>query len=56
MKVVLRDPPLPVLLMAIVVNIPVRKAERAPKKAPGWATRRLTRFIEKRDELSRKAG
>jgi hypothetical protein len=53
-KVVLRDPPLVVLIAAILLNLPVRKVV-APEKPAGWMSRKLARLIEWRDQLSRRA-
>jgi hypothetical protein len=57
MKVVLRDPPLLVLIVAIVLDLPVQRVEGVAEKKPaGWASRRLARFVEWRDEVARRAG
>ena len=55
MKLVLRDPPLLVLLIAIALRLPVRKVvpDRAVK--PGWAARRLEQIIDRRDAACRRA-
>ena len=57
MKLVLRDPPLLVLMTAILLNLRVEKVDRQMQdRPPGWAARRLERFIAWRDHLSRRAG
>ena len=56
MRVILRNPPLFVLLTAIVLNMPVRRRlQRIGEGEQGWASRRLARFIKWRDDLSRRA-
>jgi hypothetical protein len=56
MRLVLRDPPLLVLLAAIALNLPVRRVPReAWKKPEGWMSRRLARFIEWREAASNRS-
>jgi len=54
MRVILRDPPLAVLMIAIVFNLPLKRVASGEKPA-GWMSRKLARFIEWRDQLTRKA-
>ena len=56
MRLVWRDPPLLVLLIAILLDLPVRRVEAgAAHKRASWAARKLARLIERRDGLSRRA-
>lgn len=50
MKVILRDPPLMLLLMAIALDLPVKRAGQQPAKQ-GW----VHRFLEWRNSLARRA-
>ena len=51
MKVVLRDPPLLLLLIAIVLDMPLRRVS-SEARSQGW----VGRLISWRDQLSRRAG
>ena len=56
MKIVLRNPPLLILVTAIVLDLPVRRVlKERSATAQGWAARKLLRLIEWRDDLSRRA-
>jgi len=58
MRVVLRDPPLFMLLAAIMLNLPVARVRRLaePRSKPaGWAFRQVERLLQWRDAFSRRA-
>lgn len=56
MKVILRDPPLVLLLMAIALDFPVnRSAPRDPQKKRGWLWRHVGRFAEWRNSVANRA-
>jgi len=57
MKVVLRDPPLLLLVAAILFDLTVARgprADNAPRRS-GWAARQIDRLIEWRKTVSRRA-
>ena len=57
MKIVLRDPPLVLLVAAIVLDLTimrVRRADDLPRPA-GWRARQIDRLIEWRNAVSRRA-
>jgi hypothetical protein len=55
-KVIVRDPPLLILLVAIALDLPVsRSAKAAPAGKRAWFSRQLSRFFEWRNSLARRA-
>jgi hypothetical protein len=56
MKVVVHNPPLMILLMAIALDFPVnRSAERRIPGERGWLSRQVIRFLRRRDSITRRA-
>ena len=56
MKLILRNPPLIALLMAIALDLPVQRSpERRSQPKQGWFSRQIDRFWEWRESLARRA-